>query len=470
MSDLGDLTAVAAAVAVRSGALSPVELTEHHLARIEETEPRLHAYATVDEDGARAQARAAEQAVVRGERLGALHGVPVGVKDLIDTAGLRTTYGSPRFADHVPQRDATAVARLRQAGAVLLGKHRTHELAWGGRTDSAFYGPTHNPYRHGHIPGGSSGGSAASVAAGSCLGSLGTDTAGSVRIPAALSGCVGYKPTRGLVSLHGVMPLAPSLDHLGALARTVADAALLVAAVAGHDPADPRSLADEIPVLTGEPTDPSRGMRVGWLGGWFTGVLDDRVRTAYEAVRHRLEHAGVPTVDVEVPDEPEMTEAVLTRILAEAGAIHRRAFRDEPDGFGADIAELMRLPAPGPARLAHTEAVISRFSAVLHTALETCDVLVAPTEPTTAPEIGATTVRVGGREHPVELVLTRLTSPFDATGLPAVSVPVALVDGLPVAVQVVGRRLDDATALGVAGLVEQLVPRVPGPTTEGGRR
>lgn len=470
MSDLGDLTLVEAAAAVRDGELSPVELTEHHLARIEETEPVLHAYACVDADGARSQARAAEQAVQRGERLGPLHGVPVGVKDLIDTAGRRTTYGSPRFADHVPLHDATAVSRLRAAGAVLLGKHRTHELAWGGRTDSAFYGPTHNPYRHGHIPGGSSGGSAASVAAGSSLGSLGTDTAGSVRIPAALSGCVGYKPTRGLVSLHGVMPLAPSLDHLGALGRTVADAAALVAAVAGHDPADPRTLADQVPALSGEPADPSNRMRVGWLGGWFTAVLDDRVRTEYESVRARLEKTGVETVDVEVPDEPAMTEAVLTRILAEAGAIHRRTFESDPGGFGADIAELMRLPAPTPARLAHTEAVISRFSAVLHTALESCDVLVAPTEPTLAPEIGATTVEVGGKVLPVELVLTRLTSPFDATGLPAVSVPVALVDGLPVAVQVVGRRLDDATALGVARLVEQLVPRIPRPQVEGGGR
>ncbi|WP_160330461.1 amidase, partial [Sphaerimonospora mesophila] len=242
-------TATAAAAAIASGELSPVELVEPMLARIEATEPRLNAYATVTADAARERAAALAGDVRRGP----LHGIPIGIKDLIDTAGVRTTYGSPRFTDHVPVRDAGAVSRLREAGAVILGKHATHELAWGGRTDSAFFGPTHNPYRHGHIPGGSSGGSAASVAAGSCLGAFGSDTAGSVRIPAALSGCVGFKPTRGLIPLDGVLPLAPSLDHLGVLARTVDDAALLMSGLVASVPG----------------AVPPRSPRVGWLGGWY---------------------------------------------------------------------------------------------------------------------------------------------------------------------------------------------------------
>jgi aspartyl-tRNA(Asn)/glutamyl-tRNA(Gln) amidotransferase subunit A len=460
MSDLADLTLTEAASAIREGQLSPLELTRHHLDRIEATEPDLHAYATVATEQALAQARRATEAVARGELLGPLHGVPLGIKDLFDTAGLRTTYGSPRFADHVPESDATAVHRLRRAGAIVLGKHTTHELAWGGRTDSAFFGPTHNPWRRGHIAGGSSGGSAASVVAGSCLGAIGSDTAGSVRIPAALSGCVGYKPTRGRVSLHGVMPLAPSLDHVGSLARSVADAAAIVDAVAGPDPADPRTLDERAPL--GD-TAPER-LRIAVVGGWGDAVLDPGVRRSLAEATGRMQSTGLDVTPVELPVDlpgrPSMTEAVLTRILAEAGPHHRDAFEADPDGFGADIAELMARPPVTPREMAHAESVIAGFSADLLALLIDYDVLVTATVPVTAPELGATTVEVGGVTYPVELVLTRLTSPFNATGLPAVSVPMARVGGLPTGLQIVGRRLDDGSVLAAAAAVEQiLTPR-----------
>lgn len=440
-------SAAGAAAAIAAGELSPVELTERLLRRVEETEPAVHAYVTVTGEAALAQAAVLADELAAGTSRGPLHGVPVGIKDLIDTAGVRTTYGSPRFADHVPAEDATAVRSWRRAGAVVLGKHATHELAWGGRTDSAFFGPTHNPYRRGHVPGGSSGGSAASVVAGSSLGGLGSDTAGSVRIPAALSGCVGFKPTRGRVPLDGVLPLAPSLDHLGVLARTVDDAALLMSG------------------LTAPVGDaPLRAPRVGWLGGWFEAVLDAGVREVLMRTRALLEDAGLQVQDVVVPDEPLMPGAVLARILGEAGAFHRAAFEAEPDAFGDDVAELMRMAPPTAERTAADEAAIGRVGAALDDALATCDVLVGATVPIPAPAIGARTVTVDGREWPVELLLTRLTSPFNASGQPAVSVPVGLTGGLPVGLQVVGARSADAVVLDAARHVERLVPRLPAPT------
>ncbi|MGW2149907.1 amidase [Nonomuraea bangladeshensis] len=441
-----------ASSAIARGELSPVELTEHLLDRVAATEPALHAYATVTAEAALARARALAGEPPRGP----LHGIPIGVKDLIDTAGVRTSYGSPRFAGHVPERDATAVTRLLAAGTVILGKHTTHELAWGGRTDSAYFGPTHNPYRRGRIPGGSSGGSAASVSAGSSLGGLGSDTAGSVRIPAALSGCVGFKPTRGRIPLDGVLPLAPSLDHLGVLARTVDDAALLMDALA-----DP---------LTDEP--PARP-RVGWLGGWFGAVLAPEVRAALDAVRARLEDAGVTVVDVAVPDEPLMPEAPLARIVREAGAYHRAAFAAQPELFGPDVAELMRLPAPPAEQVERQEAALGRVVAALRSALDDgCDVLACATVPVTAPPIGAHTVTVDGHVWPVEFVLTRLTAPFNAAGLPAVTVPVALADGLPIGLQLAGGPLRDPTVLAAARLVQRLTPPPPPPAirSEGDQR
>ncbi|MGW4791928.1 amidase [Nonomuraea sp. NPDC004297] len=444
-------TIAGAAAAIARGELSPVELTGWLLARIAATEPALHAYATITAEAALARAKALAGEPARGP----LHGIPIGIKDLIDTAGVRTCYGSPRFVGHVPDRDATAVAGLLAAGAVILGKHTTHELAWGGRTDSAFFGPTHNPYRRGHIPGGSSGGSAASVAAGSSLGALGSDTAGSVRIPAALSGCVGFKPTRGRIPLDGVLPLAPSLDHLGVLARTVDDAALLMGGLAAP--------------VAGEPP---RRPRVGWLGGWFGAVLAPEVRAALDTVRARLEDAGVAVVDVIVPGEPLMPEAPLARIVREAGACHRAAFGEDPKLFGPDIAELMRLPPPTAEQVERQEAALGRVVAALRSALTGCDVLACATVPVTAPPIGAGTVTVDGREWPVELVLTRLTAPFNAAGLPAVSVPVALAGGLPIGLQLAGAPLRDPTVLAAARLVERLTPPLPRPTisSEGNQR
>jgi aspartyl-tRNA(Asn)/glutamyl-tRNA(Gln) amidotransferase subunit A len=450
MTAVGTATLTGAAAAVRRGEVSPVELVEQVLARAAETEPEVHAYLTLDAEGARAAAAVAERRVAAGDELGPLHGVPVGVKDLIDTAGLRTTYGSPLFEQHVPHTDAVVVSRLRQAGAIVVGKHATHELAWGGRTDSAHFGPTHNPHRHGHTAGGSSGGSAASVVVGSALGAIGSDTAGSVRIPAALSGCVGFKPSRDRISLAGVMPLAPSLDHVGTLARTVADAALLADVVAGPAEGDSRPL----PLGGLGVAVPEASTRVAVLGGWFAELLHPEVRAAVErtaaALRGRM---TVEVVDVSI--DPLLTDALLTRILFEAGARHRAAFARAPQAFGPDLAALLSLPAPTPAELALAEQMIATSAASLLAVFDEYDVLLSATVPTPAPRLGERSVAFGAKSVEIEHVLTRLTSPFNATGLPAVSVPAGAADGLPVGLQVIGRPYDDALALGVAAAIEE---------------
>ena len=246
--------------------------------------------------------------------------------------------------------------------------------------------------------------------------------------------------------LDGVLPLAPSLDHLGVLARTVDDAALLLGGLAAPLPA--------------EAVGP---LRVGWLGGWFEAVLEPGVRDVMAETRALLEDAGVVIEDVVVPEEPLMPGAVLARIVAEAGGFHRAAFEAEPTAFGNDIAELMRMAPPGAERAAADEAAIARFAEVVRAALASHDVLVSATVPITAPRIGAQSVAVGGREWHVELLLTRLTSTFNATGQPAVSVPVGLADGLPVGLQLVGASARDDVVLDAARLVERLVPRLPAP-------
>ncbi|QMW65541.1 amidase [Mumia sp. ZJ1417] len=430
--DLLALDLVAAAGALATGEVRAVDLAHAYLRRIAETEPDLNAYVTVDRGAALAQARAADAEIAaRGPR-GPLHGIPVGVKDLFDIAGLRTAYGSARFADHVPRGDAAAVTALRTAGAVVLGKQATHEFAWGGRTDSPHFGPTRNPWAHDRIPGGSSGGGGASVTARSSLLALGSDTAGSVRIPAALSGCVGLKPTAGWMSLDGAYPLAPSLDHVGLLGRTAADVGLAFHALGG------RTVAG----------DDLSGLRVGWL---VDAQPSTSAEVAQVAAASRTVAAGfAEVVDVAVPDVAARTEAILTLVRHEAEQVHRTAFADAPASYGPDLAALLELGPVADADLARAREVVTRTRAWCEAALRDVDVFVGPTVPVVAPRIGAQEIDVAGRAWPVELVLTRFTSLANATGAPAASVPVGTVDRLPVGLQVIGRAGAEAVVLAVA--------------------
>ncbi|GIE93072.1 amidase [Paractinoplanes rishiriensis] len=443
-ADLTRLDLVAAATAVRSREVSPVDLTEAYLDRILDVEPGLNAYVTVTAERAREDARRAEREIAGGHYRGPLHGLPIGLKDLFDTAGIRTTAGSALRREHVPAADCVVASRLHAAGAVLLGKHATHEFAWGGTTNNPHFGPTRNPHDPDRIPGGSSGGSAAAVVARTALAGVGTDTCGSVRIPAALCGCVGLKPTFGRIDLTGVVPLAPSLDHAGPIARTVPDAALLLGALA----AEPVEPVDRDPA----------GLRVGVLRGWFDAILDGAVRAALAGRVSALTGLGVLVDEVPFPDEGSLADGSLVDdvfdiVLAEAGAYHRADFARAPDAYGQDLRTNLSLPAPSADRLAAGAKRLSARVARLTAALRDFDVLLCATVPAPAPPIGAEVVEVDGRQLPIEWMLTRLTSIFDVAGLPALSVPAAL-DPLPIGVQVVGRHGDESTVLRVGHLLE----------------
>jgi len=462
--------------------LSPVELTEAYLARIEQLNPKLNAYITVTAEQARAQAREAE-AEIRKRYRGPLHGIPIALKDNIHTKGIRTTAGSKVLADFVPEEDATVVARLRAAGAILLGKTNMHEFAYGVTTENPFYGAARNPWDTTRIPGGSSGGSAAAIAAGMCCASVGSDTGGSIRIPAALCGIVGLKPHFGRVSSHGVIALCPSLDHTGPLALTVGDAAILLAAIAGADPMDhatqgqPRLAKLDALWQKGKGErgkgkgkkrkGPAAGIRLGWPKHYFFDRLHEEVRAAVEAAAKEYEKLGAVIEEVELPHvhDPDVPRSLIA--LPEARAYHERM--GWYPARAADYSEESRkrlelggeVKASDYVRAWETKhAFLTDFNA----AFERVDAILAPTLPVAAPAIGAKSVRVGGPsaanpagdDEPVRSAMLRLNRPQNLTGLPAISVPCGFTRaGLPIGLQLIAPAWGEAALLRVARIYEQ---------------
>ena len=431
--------------ALRAGEVSPVEVTEAMLGRIGADET--NAFITVTAERAMEDARRAEAEISAGRYRGPLHGVPVAIKDLVATEGVRTTMASAFFEHHVPGRDAAVAGRLREAGTVLLGKTNTHEFAYGPTGDRSFFGPTRNPHDLARISGGSSGGSGAAVATGLCYGAVGSDTGGSIRIPAALCGVVGMKPTFGRVGKGGVFPLAPTLDHVGPLTRTVRDNALFLSALAGHDPEDPHSV-DLPPEDFARDLDRGvRGAVVGVPTNFFFEHVEDevaaRVREAVEAFRG----LGVEVREVEVPNVWETLHAQRLTLAAEAYAVHEERLRSEPERF--DDQGLERLLQGEELRAyryanAQQRKLLSRreFEAVLGEV----DVVLAPSVPIPATELGQRQVSIGGHDEAVYSALTRLTGPTNMNGLPSLSVPCGTTaSGLPVGLQLIGRPFDEAT-------------------------
>lgn len=436
--------------------ISPLELVQEALSRIERFDPPLNSYITVLADPALEQARVSGTEILSRQYRGPLHGIPVSLKDMFATRGVRTTCGSKVLADWVPDYDATAVRRWRDAGAIVVGKTNMHEFAYGVTNDNPHFGPAHNPWDLERVTGGSSGGSAVAVAASLCAASLGSDTGGSIRIPSAVCGVVGIKPTYGRVSRHGAIPLAWSIDHVGPLAKSVEDAALLLQVLAGPDPKDSTSSDRPVPnyrrALTGE----VRGVRVGIPRNYFFENVDGEILRAVQQAIRQLESLGAEAVEISLPhlEHCSAMEAHIT--LAEATSYHERYMRDRLDDYGPGV----RVDLEAGRYLLATDYVKSQRARMLlqdvfRQAFEKVDVIVSPTLPASPPLIGEVYVQSGNlREHVIDAFL-RFNIPYNLTGLPAISVPCGFSsNGLPIGLQVAGKAFNEQAVLRVAHAYE----------------
>lgn len=454
--DTANLSIAAAARALRAGEYSPLELTDAYLRRIELLNPVINAYITVTAERAREDARRATEEFAAGKLRGPLHGIPIAHKDLYETAGIRTTGGSKIHADQIPGADCTVARKLRDAGTILLGKLNTHEYAYGVTTNNPHYGPTRNPWDLERIPAGSSGGSGAAIAAGLATAATGSDTGGSIRMPASLCGVVGLKPTFGRVSKAGVMPLSLRFDHTGPLTRTVEDAALMLNAMSGYDPADPASVRMSFEDATVGLDAGVRGLRIGVLRDEFFDPLEDDITAALDLALDEFVRLGASLSDVLVPGIGEALGGLFGYVLAEAQNIHADSLRHRPEDFGADVRAILGSPAPGTADLLSGLRAVDALSAAMRMQLEAVDVLVTPTTPITAVRIGQEQVQSGNREESVLGAMIRCTAPFNATHLPALSLPCGFTGtGLPIGMQIVGRPFDEALVLRVGHAYER---------------
>ena len=432
---------------LRTCATTATELTTGALDRIRADNSRLNAVVTLLADAALRDARQADAEIRAGAWRGPLHGIPVGVKDIVDTAGVRTAVGSDFFRDRVPGADAEVVRRLRAAGAIVVGKLHTHEFAYGPTGDTSVFGPVRNPHDPARIAGGSSGGSAAAVATGMCVAALGSDTGGSIRIPAALCGVVGLKPTFGLVSRHGVFPLSWTLDHVGPITRTVRDNALVLAALAGHDGRDPGSCPRPPEDFARDLDAGVRGLRLGVPEDYyFTHVHADVERGVRDALR-RWEDLGAVVQPVTVPDLDRIRDAHRVVVAVEAYSVHRARIEQEPGRFSDSVRQRLT-DSLSITAWEYADAVRMRPHAqsVFDAVLRDVDALVTPSIPLPAPLLGQVETDAAGLDETVRSALTRLPGPTNLTGHPGLSVPCGWSrDGLPVGLQLIGRFWDEAT-------------------------
>lgn len=444
-----------AAESLRRRRFSALELTTATLGRIERLNPTLRAFLTVTAEQALKQARQADADLAAGNDRGPLHGIPVAVKDIFHTRGVLTTAGSPIYRNFVPDRDAFAIARLEHAGAVMLGKLNMHELAYGITSANPHFGAVRNPWNGKHSPGGSSGGSGAAVAAGLVYAALGTDTGGSIRIPASFCGTVGLKPTYGRVSRRGVMPLSWSLDHVGPLTSSVRDAALLLNAIAGHDPADASSSRYPVVDFVPDADCPVRGLRIGFPENFFFERVDADVELCVRGAVARLESLGANVKPLKVPDIAAMNATARVILLCEASAMLEPHLADRGQ-FGPDVLALLDQGGLLPATdYIHAQRLRRQMQREFARIWSSVDCLIAPTTPNTAPRTGDTTVKLGGHEEDVRLATTRLVRSMNLLGLPALSIPCGLSgDGLPVGLQIIGPAFEEALILRVGAAME----------------
>lgn len=459
-----ELTLTGAAAKIRSKELSPVELTESVLGRIDAVDRHVGAFATITAERAMSDAKRAADDISAGNYRGALHGITIGVKDLIDTAGIRTTSSSKTRENRVPATDAAVVESLSGAGAVLVGKTHTHEFAYGVITPT-----TRNPWNLDHITGGSSGGSAAAIAAQMCQGAVGTDTAGSIRIPSSACGTIGLKPTYGRVSRRGITPLSWALDHAGPITRTVEDAALMMNVLAGYDRADPATADVPVPDYTAQLDTGVRRLVLGMPTNYFFDTVDPEVERAVRAAADVLAEHGAQLRDVAIPMADAYLPTEFGILLPEASAYHQHLLREKADLYTEDVRVFLEA---GELMLATDYIKALRVRSLIQQSWQdlfaSLDAVLAPTLPATAAKVGQTAFEWGDAGEPVTNAYVRTSAPGNLTGLPGLSLPCGFSSaGLPIGLQVLGRPFDEETVLRIGAAYEKQNPdagkAAPGP-------
>ncbi|MFQ5821644.1 MAG: amidase [Candidatus Heimdallarchaeota archaeon] len=448
---------------IKTGEISPVELLEQILTRIEQFNIKLNAFVTMDTDRARQKAKEAEMEIRVGKYRGPLHGIPIGIKDLIDTEGIVTTYGSIIYKNNIPNKDASVVRRLKQAGAIPFFKTNTHEFALGITTNNVHYGPTRNPWNFDLIPGGSSGGSAAATAAHLCFAALGSDTGGSIRIPAAFCGLVGLKPTYGRVSLQGIFPLATSHDHVGPITKTVDDAAILLQVLAGFDEEDPRSLMAPVPNYRDGLADATiEGIQFAISKDLNPDPLDPEVELAFKTAISIIERLGGEIIEVRLSSTNLIEDASSTILLAEAAVQHTELLAKHSDKYGANVIGRFRagqnIKIDEYIRAIRTRDIILRE---FETLFQEVDFVISPSVQIRPSKIGEKTVIVKSTKINVISGCTHFTRLGNITGLPTIVLPCGYSsDNLPLSIQFMAPKLGEHALLKMAYAFENATPEL----------
>lgn len=438
---------------IKTGEVSPLDLVEVCLERIKKFNPSLNSFITVLEDEARKDAATAEKQIKQGLYLGPLHGIPFSIKDVIYAEGVRCTAGSKIMAYYNSKIDATSVAKMKKAGAILIGTNNTHEFACGITNVNPHFGSSKNPWNTSKLSGGSSGGSAVAVAASMAPVSLATDTSGSIRVPSSLCGVVGLKPTYGRVSKYGIVDLAPSLDHVGCITRSVWDAAAILQTIAGQDPLDPTSINKQVPDYTKSIKAIKPKISIGIPKEYFFQYLQPEVEKVFHKFIDTIKSSDIASVsDVSIPESDKIYESWRPLRLGESAEIHSNWLHTRPEDYGEDVRRML---LNGMEVTAVDYIKAHKFRRELRNSfreiLEKVDALVMPTTIITAPGFDEPTVNINGKTFEIYQALSRNTIGFDSTGLPAISIPAGLTkDILPVGVQIVGAPFEEEKILSIA--------------------